>query len=141
MSACVLDASFACQWLFGDEASPAGDAALRVIAQKGALVPALWVFEITNVLGLAARRGRLSVADVQEALGLLRSLPLIVDEPLSLGVSDSLLSLMQTHRLTAYDATYLELAQRHGLALATKDRELLAAASSAGVPLFQVVIP
>lgn len=105
MSACVLDTSFACQWLFGDEASSAGDAALRVIAQDGALVLALWVFEITNVLGLAARRGRLSTAGVQEALELLRSLPLTVDEPVSLGGSDIVLSLMQAHRLTAYDAT------------------------------------
>lgn len=140
MSACVLDASFACQWLFRDEASTAADTALRVIVREGALVPALWIFEITNVLGLAARRGRLSAGDVQDALELLRSLPLVVDEPLSLEGSEAVLTFMLAHRLTAYDATYLELAQRRGLALATKDRDLLAAAPVAGVPLFEVVL-
>ena len=49
------------------------------------------------------------------------------------------LDLMRRHRLTAYDATYLELAIRLRLPLATKDRELLAAAPLVGVPLFVVV--
>jgi predicted nucleic acid-binding protein len=135
----VLDASFTCQWLFQDEASPEGYAALRVVGRNGAVVPVLWFVEITNVLGMAERRGRVSVTGVQEALRLLRSLPLTVDESPALAGSDPLLDLMRSHRLTAYDATYLELARRRGLPLATKDRDLLAAAPALGVPLFAVV--
>ena len=139
MSTCVLDASFTCQWLFQDEASPEGYAALQVVGRSGAVVPVLWFVEITNVLGMAERRGRVSVTGMQEALRLLRSLPLIVDDAAALAGSDTLLDLMRMHRLTAYDATYLELARRHGLPLATKDRDLLAAAPALGVPLFAVV--
>ena len=43
--------------------------------------------------------------------------------------------LLAPYRLTAYDASYLELAIRHGLPLATRDAALRAAASSCGVPL------
>ena len=139
MSTCALDASFTCQWLFRDEASPEGYAALSVIGRGGAIVPAVWFFEITNVLGMAERRGRVSAAGQQDAIRLLRSLPLTVDEPPSLAGSDAVLELMRAHRLTAYDATYLELARRRGLALATKDRDLLAAAPALGVPLFTFV--
>jgi len=138
VSACVLDASFTFQWLFQDEASPEGFAALAVIGREGAVIPALWFVEITNVLGLAERRGRIEAAGLQEALRLLRSLPLVVDEPPSLAWSEPVLQLMRAHRLTAYDASYLELARRRGLPLATKDRDLLAAAPAVGVPLLAV---
>ena len=135
----MLDASFACQWLFQDEASPQGYAALRTIKRGGAIVPALWFSEVVNVLGLAERRGRVSGTDLQEVLSLLRSLPLTVEAPSSLAGSDAVLDLMRMYRLTAYDATYLEVARRRGVPLATKDRELLAAAPIVGVALFTVV--
>jgi predicted nucleic acid-binding protein len=136
VSACVLDASFTFQWLFQDEASPEGYAALAVIGRDGAVVPALWFVEMTNVLGIAERRGRIAEAELQDALRLLRSLPLVVDEPPSLAWSEPVLQLMRAHRLTAYDATYLELACRRGLPLATKDRDLLVAAPAVGASLF-----
>ena len=136
MTACVLDASFTFQWLFQDEASPEGYAALAVVGREGAVIPALWFIEVTNVLGMAERRGRIQPDRLQDALRLLRSLPLAVDGPSSLAWSEPVLRLMRAHRLTAYDATYLELASRRGLPLATKDRDLLAAASAVGVPLF-----
>jgi len=135
VSACVLDASFTFQWLFQDEASPEGYVALAVIGREGAVVPTLWFVEVTNVLGMAERRGRIEAAGLQNALRLLRSLPLVVDGPPSLAWSEPVLQLMRAHRLTAYDATYLELAHRRGLPLATKDRDLLAAAPTVGVPL------
>lgn len=138
MGACVLDASFTFQWLFQDEASAEGFAALAVVGREGAVIPALWFVEITNVLGMAERRGRIEAAGLQEALRLLRSLPLIVDELPSLAWSEPVLQLMRAHRLTAYDASYLELARRRGLPLATKDRDLLAAAPAVGVPLLAV---
>ena len=135
MSACVLDASFTFQWLFKDEASHEGDAALGLVSAGGALVPALWFVEITNGLGMAERRGRLTQAGLQDALRLLRSLPLSVDEPASLAWSEPVLDMMRTHRLTAYDATYLELAIRRSLPLATRDKELCEAAPAVGVAL------
>lgn len=136
VSLCVLDASFTFQWLLEDEASPEGDAALASIRVGGAAVPALWPVEITNVLGMAERRGRLTPDGVVDALALLRSLALDVARPPALADVGGVLELMRRHRLTAYDATYLELAIRLRLPLATKDRELVAAAPVVNVPLF-----
>ena len=138
MTACVLDASFSFQWLFRDEASPEGYAALAVIRREGAIVPSLWHLEITNGLGMAERRGRIDQAGLSEALGLLRSLLLDVDETPSLARCETILELMRAHRLTAYDATYLELALRRGLPLATRDKALRQAATAVGVALLQV---
>lgn len=136
MSVCVLDASFTFQWLFKDEASPEGFAALAQVKAGGTVVPALWFVEITNGLGMAERRGRMSRSEIHEALRLLRSLRLDVDEPASLAWSEPVLDLMRMHRLTAYDTTYLDLAQRRGLPLATKDQALRVAARATGVSLF-----
>lgn len=138
MTLCVLDASFTFQWLLEDEASPEGDAALTSIRVGGATVSALWSVEITNVLGISERRGRLTTDGVADALDLLQSLPLEVAKPSTLVEAGVILDLMRTHRLTAYDAIYLELAMRLRLPLATKDRELIVAAPTVGVPLFAV---
>ena len=139
MTACVLDASFTFQWLFADEASAEGYAALGRITREGAVVPSLWFVEVTNVLGLAERRGRISAAGVEDALRLLRALPLSIDvPPPSLTWAVINLQLMRAYRLTAYDATYLELAQLRGLPLATRDKALRRAATAAGVALLEV---
>jgi predicted nucleic acid-binding protein len=138
VTACVLDASFTFQWLFQDEASSEGYAALAVIGREGAVVPPLWFVEIANGLGMAERRGRIAEARLPEALSLLHSLPLTISEPPSLTWCESILALMRAYQLTAYDATYLELASRCRLPLATRDRDLLVAAPAAGVPVFAV---
>ena len=138
MSLCVLDASYTFQWLFEDEASAEGDAALAAVRLIGALVPSLWFVEIVNGLGIAERRSRVTSAQVTEGLHLLRSVPVSVDEAPTLTWSDAVLALMRAHRLTAYDATYLELAVRRGLPLATRDKALRQAATAVGVALLEV---
>ena len=50
-------------------------------------------------------------------------------------VSDAVLALARLHRLTIYDAAYLELALRIDAPLATLDKKLAAAARAAGVLL------
>ncbi|HET6804445.1 MAG TPA: type II toxin-antitoxin system VapC family toxin [Frateuria sp.] len=135
MSVCVLDASFVFPWLFEDEATPAADAMLALVGARGAVVPTLWHTEIANGLGIAERRNRITEAEVREAIGLLDALPLVADETRPAQVFDTLLHLMRTHRLTAYDATYLELALRRGLPLATSDGALRRAAQASGVEL------
>ena len=44
-------------------------------------------------------------------------------------------ALARKHRLTFYDAAYLELARRHDVALATLDEKLASAARSEGIRL------
>jgi predicted nucleic acid-binding protein len=50
-------------------------------------------------------------------------------------VFDRIQFLSRKHRLTAYDAAYLELALKNGLALATLDEALLRECKNAGVPV------
>lgn len=126
----VIDASIAACWLMPDEQHPAADEAFARLAEDKALVPGLWWFEIRNVFLTGERRGRIDRAKTSEALGLLAELPIRVDR----GVEDGpLLGLARRHRLTVYDAAYLELALRAGVALASLDAELVHAAGAEGV--------
>lgn len=84
---------------------------------------------------MAERRNRLTRTEVQEAIVLLEGLTLVVDAPAATGTFDAVLDLMRAHGLTAYDATYLELAIRRGLPLATGDKPLRKAATAVGVAL------
>lgn len=60
-------------------------------------------------------------------------LAIVVDmEPVTL---PSLLGLVRNSMLSSYDASYLELATRRGLPLATRDASLARAARTAGVLL------
>jgi predicted nucleic acid-binding protein len=138
VSLCVLDASATFPWLFEDEASPAADALLDHVAEHGAVVPALWFLECANGLATAERRGRIDGAGVARAIGLLRRLPLVVDDAAPSRALDAVLDLARAHRLTTYDAGYLDLALRRGLPLATDDGPLRAAAGAAGITLLAV---
>ena len=138
MSHCVLDASATFPWLFEDEASPATDALLDHVAEHGAVVPALWFLECANGLSTAERRGRIDGAGIVEAIALLCRLPLLVDDAAPSRALDAVLDLARAHRLTTYDAGYLDLAIRRGLPLATDDVPLRAAAGTAGVALLEV---
>jgi predicted nucleic acid-binding protein len=121
----VLDASVAAAWFFPDEEdATAGDAAALLVADV-ALVPALFWFEIRNLLVVGERRGRVTPADSALFLMRLDTLPIEVD---TVPVSGDVLSLARAHALSAYDAAYLELARRRAVALATLDRRLETAA-------------
>jgi predicted nucleic acid-binding protein len=130
---CVLDASCAFPWIFADETSAEADALLERIGQSGALVPGLWHIEIANGVGMAERRGRLTLAQARQAIDLLSALPLEVDDAAPSRALGPVLDLMRAHGLTAYDAVYLDLALRRSLPLATRDKALQAAARRAGL--------
>lgn len=129
----VLDASVAMAWCFEDERDPVAERCLDRLSAEDARVPALWAYEVSNVLVVAQRRGRLTEAAVTQFLALVGELPIDVtpEEP----VPAALVATAARHDLSAYDAAYLVLAERHGLPLATLDRRLAAAARKAGVLL------
>jgi len=135
MSALVVDASVALAWCFEDEASPATDAVLDQVKDEGAIVPSLWHLELGNVLLSAERRGRTIQGGVVARLALMAQLPITIDAETAGRAWREILALARAERLTAYDATYLELAVRRGLPLATKDEALLGAARRVGVPV------
>jgi predicted nucleic acid-binding protein len=131
----VLDVSLSCAWCFADEANAESWAILERLQTGRAHVPALWLWETANVLVQAERRGRISPAAIRTYLGLLEGLPISVDQPSTASAWHDTLALARSHRLTSYDAAYLELALRRSLPLASRDQALQAAARAEGVPL------
>ena len=126
----VLDASVALAWCFDDESTPAAWALLDRLRTGPGHVPALWALEIGNILLGAERRRRITQARAVEFLGILGELDIRVDSDLPGRAFRDVLPLARARRLTTYDASYLELAMRLGLPLATKDKALARAATA-----------
>jgi predicted nucleic acid-binding protein len=124
----VLDASLALAWYFQDEATPATDRILDRVAENGAVVPALWRLELANGLQVAVRRGRISTAYRDGSLADLTQMQIETDLETDMHAWSATLRLAEKHNLTLYDASYVELAQRRRLPLATLDREMRRAA-------------
>ena len=135
----VLDCSLALAWALPDETSKRADRFLARLSRKDVLwVPALWWYEIANALTTARRRQRLPEAEYVRLVELYGMLPVQTDAHLNSDAVRRFHTLAQEYGVSAYDAAYLELAQRRGVGLATLDRRLLTAAQTAGV---QVVHP
>lgn len=131
----VLDASVTLALLFGDETTQAVREVFDGVAEHGAVVPGLWWLEIANSLTTAVRRKRVPKDFRDAALHDLTILDLTTD-PLTIAQAwTATLALADRHRLTVYDAAYLELAARRGLPLATLDRDLRDAAINQNVSL------
>lgn len=129
MTAFVLDASIALAWCFYDEATPTTAALLDRLEDEIAVVPAIWPLELGNILAGAERRGRLTPTRASEFLTLIGGL----DNETATRALRETLTLARTESLTTYDASYLELAIRLGLPLATKDNQLSRIAARLGV--------
>jgi len=128
----VLDASITACWAFQDEDHPDASLAFLQMSAEEAVVPCLWWFEVRNILVVNERRRRIAEADTAAFLLNLSRLRLRIDR---LPDESAVLRLARTHRLSAYDAAYLALAQREGLPLATLDDDLRRAAADEGVAL------
>jgi predicted nucleic acid-binding protein len=134
----VLDASIALAWIYADETT---DAVLRVfdlLRAEGAWVPALWRWEIANVLETNARLGRHERDFCYEALAALSVFGVQVDAESEHAAWSDAFELARHHSLSVYDAAYLELAIRRRIPLATLDRELGAAAEAEGLQVIGV---
>lgn len=130
----VLDASATFSWTSPDEQNPVARRAgeLLITLEENALVPALWWFEVRNILIVNERRGRITPAKSALFLEQLAIFPISIVPDLD---SPFLLDLARSHKLTVYDAAYLALAIAKHLPLATLDKALASAATSAGVAL------
>lgn len=135
----VLDTSVAMRWFFGDgslrQLAYANDV-LDAMKNATALVPVTWGLEVSNVIAKAEANALVTEARSEAFLGLLNDLEINADTAtFSHALSDTL-HVARRYRLSAYDASYLELALREGLALATLDDDLQKAARKAGVKRF-----
>lgn len=137
MNRFVLDCSVAMRWCFHDDATTYAEQILRHLSNAEAWVPSLWSLEVANVLLVGERRHRLTPADSSRFVSLLQTLPIQTDaETASRSWSDAL-PVARSHRLSAYDAAYLELAMRLGCPIATLDENLRRAAKPLGVGLMR----
>lgn len=131
----VIDSSATLAWVYSDETTGAIGEVFARLNERGAWVPALWKLDVANVLEMGVRRGRHDAAFRDATLADLAILRITVDPETDRQAWGATLRLAERHKLTTYDAAYLELAQRRGLPLATLDSELRAAARAEGVIL------
>jgi predicted nucleic acid-binding protein len=130
----VLDASVSGCWAFASEDHPVADMAFSSLQTEEAVVPALWWFEVRNILVVNERRGRIQGRESDSFLRALAEFRIRIDrEPEQAAV----LRMARAQALSVCDAAYLELAHREKLPLATLDRRLGKAARLAGVRLFE----
>jgi predicted nucleic acid-binding protein len=138
MTSFVLDASSALSIIFEDEFSDYAQRVAEAVNARRAVVPVIWPLEVANAILKAIRRGRLPEGDGPVLIAALTQLQVEIDSSISTTALARLaFSIGQAQRLSSYDASYLELAMRRGLPLATQDSRLAAAAVNSGVEIFR----
>jgi predicted nucleic acid-binding protein len=134
----VLDASFALSWFFDDEFSSYSASIAEIMPRSQALVPIVWPLEMANGFLTAFRRGRLPETKAPALIGALDRLRVDIDRGIAPEfLTQATLTIGIAHRLSAYDASYLELAMRRGIPIATQDERLLRPTSAAGIEILQ----
>ena len=135
----VLDNSVTMRWFFGDgkpqELAYAGKV-LDVMKQDKALVPVTWGLEVANVIARAEAKALVTEARSGAFLEMLEAVDIEVDTATFAHALSDTLQLARRYKISAYDASYLELALRLGIPLATLDEDLQKAAKKAGVKNF-----
>jgi len=132
LTAFVLDASTVLAWLLKDTRQNEADVLIRRARNEGASAPRLMALEVPNGLRNRIRRGMLSARERDDLIGDFLQLPIEWDDEADV---PALVRASERHDLTIYDAAYLDLATRRGIALATLDERLAKAARVAGLAL------
>ncbi len=129
----VVDCSIALSWYLPDESNSAANEVLDLVSFNGAFIPFIFKAEFSNSLLMAIRRNRINESYREKVLAAFDILNFVQDDAGSKKCWPEGVSLCDRHSLTAYDATYLELAVRQKVPLATLDKKLAAAALLEGV--------
>lgn len=138
----VLDGSVTMSWLLKDTAAREAAYPFAVLKSLGvgpraAIVPLTWSLEIANVIARCEAKGQVSEAQSESFIALIEGVPIEVDADTFSHVLSDTLQLARRYRLSSYDASYLELALREAVPIATLDEELRRAATKAGVKIFK----
>lgn len=134
----VVDASLTLTWCLLDEKHPGAERVLEESYKASMHVPQHWALEVSNGLVMAMKRGRISESEIYEALAFLAVFDFFPDAFTASAAKSTALALAIRHRLTLYDAAYLELALRLGHPLATLDQKLAKAAEEEGVEVMKI---
>lgn len=136
MRSVVVDASAALAWVLPSQATPAAGAMLDQANSLHFEAPAIFDWEVRNVLLKVERRGAIPPEEHDEALLFYAALNVQLHAPAI--DMDELGALARANRLSLFDAAYLALAVEHGWPLASRDDALLKAAASAGIECFDL---
>jgi predicted nucleic acid-binding protein len=131
----VADASIVLKWLLVDQATDDAMRAYRLAKRSAIVVPAIWHYEIQNAVLKLVRRKMLEQDDAAEIRMELQFLSKRFDEPPTDAVIEQTWIIANTHMMTFYDASYVELAWRLDLPLATDDQAEKNAAKALGIKL------
>jgi predicted nucleic acid-binding protein len=133
----VIDNSVVMTWCFKDEINPYADVILDRLEISTGFVPSIWPLEVCNVLLVAERKRRIGRADSARFIAWRNELPIIVEQEPQERVIREIFALAREHKLSSYDASYLDLAMRKGLPIATLDKNLIAAAKRSKVQILK----
>ena len=139
MAGFVIDNSVVMAWCFGDEGRTYSDDVLESLGSTEAIAPAIWPLEIGNVLVVAERRKRLSKSASIRFIALINDPPIHVIRESPERMTKEILALVWERQLSTYDASYLDLAMRKGVPIATRDSGLKKAALGCGVQIFKPI--
>lgn len=135
----VLDNSVTMRWLFEDGRATDiayADRVLAALKDWTAIVPVTWGLEVVNVIARSEWKGLVTTQRSNAFFKMLRGIDIEVDaETFEHALSDTL-QLARRYKLSAYDASYLELASRLEIPMATLDENLQKAGQKAGVKKF-----
>ncbi len=131
----IIDCSLTMAWCFADEATPGTREIQDRMIDESAIVPSHWFLEVSNVLAMCEKRKRISPADSDQFLDLIRTFAIHHEDESARRSFRYLLPLCRKHGLTSYDAAYLDLAMRARLPLASLDDDLRRAAANEGLPV------
>ncbi len=125
-------------WLLPDEENPLAEHVQDLLVEHQAFVPTVWWFEVRNTLIVAERRNRLSGNQTELIQADLAGLPIVIDADPD---ERDLMEIARRNHLTVYDASYVELARRMALPLATLDKGMMRAAPKEQVDLLLAISP
>lgn len=134
MTTFVLDASIALSWCFPDETNEYAKGVFERLSVEQATVPAIWPFEVTNGLVVGIRRGRIGEMQARDAADLMLALGVQVDG-FAHRAFRAVRDLAIAHGLSVYDASYIELAHRRELPMASADQKLRTVAQALAISL------
>lgn len=136
MSQFVVDASVVLVWCFPDENADLADRVAEMFRRgDSAIVPAFWPHEVLNALLVGEKRRRISGDLIRTFISELAPLPIAVATSSTTDVFTRIQSLAREHKLTSYDAAYLDLSKINEIPLATLDDDLIRGCGKAGVRL------
>ena len=132
----VIDSSAMLTIQFPDEDGSLFQDVAELLADFGAVTPVHWKAEIANSLVVATMRGRISVPERDNIIADMSGFAIETDHESAEQFWQNTIKLCDRHKLTAYDASYLELSLRRSLPLATMDKALAASARAEGVTVY-----